>query len=339
MRTADALDVVRSGVTVATAELPHRDVRRAVDFAFEAFELPTAPSLPGRSGGESGLAQALTGVAEVSAGADGALRAEPLPSVTAASIRADLARPAFTGLRAFLEHGRRRAHATPVRWTLPGPITAGVALVRAGMAPTTAFEFAGRAGRAHVVAIAEAVAVAMPQAPQLMVLDESRCPPLGAPDCPISAGEAVDLLSSVLAPVERTVAVGVRVGGNADLGLVLESGPRVLEVPATVDPATCAGHLTDFLARGGWITWGVVAAEAGIVDPPTRAWNRLTDLWCQLVRRGCELSALRGQAMFATADGLAAHTPAGAANIAATVADVARLVRGDTGAARLVLGG
>jgi len=337
MATPDALELIAPGTTVGAPELPHRHVPAALDFAFDAFDIPTAAALPRRSPDESSLGQALSGLARVTETPDGELHIEVEPGATWASIGTGLDAPAFEALQAFIERCRRRDHAGVVRWTLPGPLTAGTALVQAGVAPSAAFKFAGHAVRGRLAAIADAFAAAAPRARQLIVVDESLAG-LGQADGPLSPGEATDLLSSALAEVERVATVGVRVGTDADLALLLEAGPRVIEIPTTADTATYAGYLGSFLARGGWITWGVVDTEGPIVDTPTRAWKRLNDTWCGLVQRGCDPAVLRRQALFSTTGGLAAHTPAGAVQIAATVGDVARLVRAEAGAARFVLG-
>jgi len=331
------LEVLAAGATTGVTELPHRATGQALDFAF-APDVPTAPRLPRRSPAESALAQALVGVPGVTLGEGGRIAIDIDALDADAPVFTDLASEPFGGYRAFLKRLQVRRHAGPVHWELIGPISVGLALRRAGAEPDVAFQVALRAVRARLIALAAAFRDAAPGSSQLIVLDEPSAAELGRRDFPLAPGEATDLLSAAMAAVEPIGTVGVRARAGTDVALLLEAGPRVIALPVTSDLVAYAGYLDRFLERGGWVAWGVVATEGPIADTPTRAWHRVSSLWCELVQRGCDAKVLRRQCLFTTDGGLAAHAPAVAVQITATVADVARLVRAEAGAARFVLG-
>lgn len=329
---------VAAGATVGHGSLPHRQPGQAVDFAFDVYDVPTVPTLPRRSPAEATIAQALNGTPGVMLGQYGSLAVDLRRLDPEAPVSTDLASDSFAGMRAFTERLRARGHVGPVKWQFAGPLSVGIALCRAGADPRLAFRVAGRAVRAHLVRLADELAAAAPDTHQMVVLDEPYAGELNRPDFPLAPGEASDLLSAAMAAVEPIATVGVRARADADIALLVDAGPHVLAIAASTDLTACAGYVERFLDNGGWVVWGVVATDGPVVDSPARAWSRLSTRWCDLVQRGCDPEALRSQAMYSADGGLAMHTPTVAAQIAATVADMARLARIESGAARFVLG-
>jgi len=332
----DLSDLLVPGATVGTGPVPHRGLAASLDFGCDASDVPTAPIPARHDPRQTGAAQVLAGVVGITTHADGTFAVDPGAIDHLAPVAAGLDRPEFEALRAFVERCRRRQHTGPVRWGLTGPVAVTRELCRRGVPTPTAAAVALAAVRTHLTVVAAEFAEAAPRAVQVVVLDEAAGGPPG--DTGLAPSEATDVLSAALAAVERCAVAGVRGGADADVPLLLEAGPRLIELPTSLDPATYAGYLTAFLERGGWVVWDVLATDGPIVDTPTRAWKRLSEVWCALVQRGCDLTPLRRQAWFAPGGGLDAHSPAGASQIAATVADVARLARADAGAARFVLG-
>ncbi len=55
-RARSALDLVEPAATTGVGALPHRNAVQAAAFAFEAFDVPTIPSLPRRSPAEAPIA-------------------------------------------------------------------------------------------------------------------------------------------------------------------------------------------------------------------------------------------------------------------------------------------
>ncbi|HWL41429.1 MAG TPA: hypothetical protein VNQ73_00700 [Ilumatobacter sp.] len=335
---APLASVVPAGATIGHGSVPHRQVAQAIDFAFEAYDVPSAPALPRRSPAEGAIAQALAGMPGVMLGQYGSVAIDLTKLDPEAPVDTDLASDGFAGIRAFLKRLAHRGHTGPVKWQFAGPLSVGLALRRAGADPELAFRVALGAVRAHVTALAAEFAAAAPGAHQIVVFDEPLAGQLTRHDFPLAPGEASDMLSAAMAAVEPVATVGVRARADADVAQLVDAGPQLLAIPVAADLSACAGYVERFLAGGGWVVWGVVATDGPVADAPSRAWNRLSARWCELVQCGCDPAALRSQALFAADGGLGLHSPAVAAQISATVADTARLARLDTGAARFVLG-
>ena len=281
-----ALDVIVAGSTTGIGSLPHRNASQAVEFAFDAYDVPAIPSLPRRSPAESSIAQALVGATGVTLGQYGTVAVDVERLDPAAPVETDLRSDNFVGFRTFLDVARNRRYAGPVKWQFVGPISLGVALRRAGAAPDVAFGVAAKAVGSHLSVLSAAVSAALPDAPQLVVLDEPFIDGLMSNDFPIAPDEAVDLLSSAMAVLEPKVAVGVHCCGDADVATLLESGPSVLSLPVSVSLVPLAGYLDRFLRNGGWIAWGAVATEGPIGVTSARSWHHMSKVWCELVQRG-----------------------------------------------------
>lgn len=333
-----ALDIIAPGSTTGPGSLPHRRALSAIAFSFDTYDVPILPSLPRRSPAESPIAQALVGVPGVTCGQYGSFVVDASRLSDTAEVVTNIGSDAFGTFRAGLTHMAEIGYAGPVTWRLVGPITLGLALRRAGVRADVAFHVAQHAVRSHAVALAQAVRAAAPAAAQMVVFDEQDLGAVSQSDFPLAPGEAVDVLSGALAAVEHLAVAGVQVGRDCDIGLVLDAGPDVLAVPTLADVGAAAGHIDQFLRRGGWIIWGAAATEGPIGDTPNRAWQRLAQSWCQLVQQGCEPLRLREQCMFAPAGGLCGHNRSVVDQVTATVADIARLARGEGSSARFLLG-
>jgi hypothetical protein len=333
-----ALAVVEPGSTTGIGSLPHRNAQHAAEFSLDAYDIPAIPSLPRRSPAEASIAQALVGVAGVTLGQYGTVAVDPTRLDPAADVRTDLRDDRFAGFRAFLELAAERGHASPVKWQFVGPISVGVALRRAGAAPDVAFDVALRVVSGHVRALTAAVSAALPDAAQLVVLDEPLAEALMSRDFPIAPDEAIDLLSAAMAVLEPVATVGVHACGDADIVTLLESGPEVLSLPARRSLAPLAGYLDRFLRNGGWIAWGAIATEGPIGVTSTRSWHQLSSVWCELVQRGCDPEMLRAQSLLTPECGLGTHSPAVAERVCHSLRDVSRSLRSESAAAKFVLG-
>jgi hypothetical protein len=336
---ASAFDQVEPASTTGVGALPHRNANDAVTFSFEAFDIPTIPSLPRRSPAEAPIAQALAGVPGVSTGQYGAIAVDVDRLDPSAQVTTDLGWDHFTGFRTFLEVAAERGYDGPVKWQFVGPISVGVALVRAGAQPEVAFEVALQAVDGHLRSLAAAVAGELPGAAQIVLLDEPLVDGLMLPDFPIAPDHAVDLLSSAMASIQTSAAVGVHTCADVDIATLLESGPQVLSLPVSSSVVPLVGYLERFLRHGGWIAWGAVATEGPIGVTSTRSWHQLSTLWCDLVQRGCDPERLRSQAILTPQCGLAAHNTAVAERVCHSLRDVSRSVRSTAAAAKLMLGG
>lgn len=329
--------LLAGGTATGVGSLPHRDAVAAAEFVLlHTPELPAIPSLPRRSPAEGMIAQAVVGIRGVGLGPYGSItvdldRVDPLAPVVT-----DLGHDAFGGFRAFLTVAAGRT--APVKWQLTGPVTLGLALVRAGVPVSTAFDVAVRAVRAHLQALHAEVAAALPGAEQVVVVDEPSLGALMAPGLPIPPDAAIDLVSGALAAIERDALAGVHCCAAADWASVLAAGPAVLSLPATPDLVDVAGYLARFLERGGVVAWGVVPTDGPLSRTAERPWRQLSELWCQLVQRGCDAMALRQQSLITPACGLGLHAEEVAALVFDQVNEIAHRVRTQALATRLTLG-
>jgi hypothetical protein len=295
------------GLSTGIGSLPHFDPGEAVEFVLRhAPRLPFAPSLPARSRREGIISQAATGIAGIDVDEDGALfidhvRVDPDAPLADTSFSGD----AFVGLRAFLTAIVDRSG--PIKVSLTGPVTLGVALHAAGLARDLAFRVSAAAVQQRAKAMVDLVARRVPQADVIAFVDEpslASCTDAGFPIGPV---EAVDLVSSALAALENRATTALHCCGRADWRLVLQAGPQVLSLPTDAGVEQSPGAVADFLDRGGWLAWGAVPTDRPIGSTVERLWRQLSVLWCDLVSGGCEPSRLRTQSLITPACGLAHH--------------------------------
>lgn len=338
-RGRSVFDLLEPASTTGVGALPHRNADDAAAFSFSAFDVPTVPSLPRRSPAEAPIAQALAGVPGVSTGQYGAVAVDVDRLDPEAPVATDLQWDHFGGFRAFLDAATARRHSGPVKWQFVGPLSVGVALHRAGAGPEVAFDVAVSAVSGHLRYLSSAMATALPDAAQIVVLDEPLIEGLMHGDFPVAPDHAVDLLSTAMASIESSAAVGVHTCADVDIATLLEAGPHVLSLPVSSSVVPLVGYLERFLRRGGWIAWGAVATEGPIGVTSTRSWHQLSTVWCDLVQRGCDPELLRSQAILTPQCGLGAHSNVVAERVCHSLRDVSRSVRSTTAAAKLMLGG
>ena len=299
-----------NGAATSIGGLPHRDAAAAAAFAIGEFEIATIPSLPN------------------------------IADITASALATDeLDDSSFDGLHAFLTLGRLiNLDGAPITWHLPGPLSVGVSLCDAGIEPAEAFALAGKVVRSKLVEVAAEVTGVLPNSPQLVMIDEPALADLMTPDFPIPPDHAVDLMSSAMAALPQDVVAGIHCNSRCDIATMLASGPAVISVPVADDLVEGAGYIDRFLDDGGVIAWGVVPTGGPIGASPERYWRALSDVWCELVRRGCDPVALRRQSMVTPGGGLEAHAVSVARRLARLTAEVAKRVRDQANATRFALG-
>jgi hypothetical protein len=328
-----------NGQSVGIGSLPHRDERAAAAFALSEFDIATIPSLPIRSPAEGMIGQAIGGLPGVSFGQYGSFAIDPVGLADDVPITTDLTTDAFVGLRSFLDLARTvRFDGTPVKWQFVGPVTLGVALQRAGLRSTQAFTIAAEAVRHHVSQIASAVSEALPNSPQLMLLDEPWLADLMSSEFPIPPDIAVDLISTGMAAVGPKVAVGLHCCAPCDVATLLESGPQVISIALSANLVEYAGYLGRFISNGGVIAWGVLPTAGPMTAKPDRYWRELSDVWCTLVERGVDPVMLRRQSLVTPVCGLAGHQVSTARRIARLSSDIGQKVKAQALSDRLALG-
>ncbi len=327
------------GAAAGIGSLPHQDPTVAAAFAIDEFEIATIPTLPTRSPAEAMIAQAAVGLPGISVDRDGAIIVDNPQMSLHEPVCTDLGHDSFVGFKSFLDHAKRSGlDGSPVKWQYVGPVTLGVALQRAGLDIEPAFELASTGVRTQLAAVSAAVADALPNSPQMVVLDEPWFADLMAPGFPIPPDEAIDRMSSAMAALPSTSLVGVHCCGPCDVATLLASGPSVVSLPASPDLVEWSGYLSRYLTDGGIIAWGVIPTDGPIPVTSERFWRALSDLWCALVQRGCDPVMLRRNSMVTPHCGLAMHSEPVARQIALLTAEVAKRVKDQSMATRFALG-
>lgn len=332
---------IANGATVGIGSLPHRDLSDGVAFALAATQIATIPSFPRRSPAEGMTMQAMSGIRGITVGQYGAVAVDVGRIDPCAPVLTDLHHDAFAGFRAFLDAAAARqgsAAVETVKWQIVGPVTLGIALVRAGVPEAIAFDVAIRALRAHISSLLDSVDEALPGCAQLVFIDEPDMSELTDGGFPLAPDAAIDLVSGALAAIEQRAVSGLHVCGEADWPSLIGAGPKVVAIPVRESLLAAAGHLQQFLSRGGVVAWGAVRTDGPIASTVERPWRQLSDLWCQLVERGCDPQLLRQNSLVTPECGLGTHSPAVVDRIHRIVTELGRRVHDQAIASRFVLG-
>lgn len=295
------------GLSTGIGSLPHCDPGEAVEFVLRhAPRLPFAPTLPARSRREGMIAQAATGIAGVVVDDEGGLLLDEAALDPEAPLDPTVfAGDAYVGLRAFLNAIADRPG--PLKVSLTGPVTLGLALHAAGVERELAFRVAGAAVNQRATALLDLVEDRVPQAQVVAFVDEPSLASLTRHGFPIDPMGAVDLVSGALASIEPRATTALHCCGRADWRLVLQAGPNLLSAPVDAGLEASAGTLADFLDRGGWIAWGAVPTDGPLGSTVDRLWRQLNILWAELVAGGCDPAQLRTQSLVTPACGLVQH--------------------------------
>lgn len=341
MATA-AASILTSGASTLVGSLPHRDARRAAEFAWASTDVPCIPSLPRRSPAEGMVAQAIVGIRGINLGQYGSLSIDVARIDPLAPVQTDLEHDAFGGFRAFVAHGRHHVQTTgyagPIKWQFIGPVSLGRALVRAGVPTHIAFSVAVRTVRQYLMVMNRAVREAFPDNPQLVMVDEPDLGDLDDETFPIAPDTAIDLMSGALAAVEREAVVGLHSCADVSIAHLLAAGPHVLSVPVSSRLVDGATGLARHLDGGGWVAWGAVATDGPIGQSVERWCKRLASGWCGLVQGGCDAARLRQQSILTPECGLALHSSDSAALVVHQVRELAERVRTQALVTRLNVG-
>lgn len=327
------------GTPSSIGSLPYTDLDVAVRAALQLTpDLPAAPQLPRRHPMEAMLAQVTAGMPGVRATPGGAGLAVDRRRFGPGDTSEPLDPVAWAATLAFLQAAAADDRRGPVKVQVAGPVTLGLALTAAGVASGEAFAIAGRVVAGRVRALLDAAASILPAAPVVLVLDEPGLTAISDPSFPLGPDETIDLLSSGLAAAGTAMQAGIHCCGPTDWRLVLQAGPDLVSTPVGERVADDAVVLSTFLERGGWIAWGVVPTDRPIGDRGDVQWRRLTQLWCDLSRNGCDPMLLRTQAILTPACGLALHRPEQVETIFGLVRHLAERVHDQALAARMSAG-
>lgn len=327
------------GTPAAVGSLPFTDTTVGVTEALRLTpELPTAPQLPRRHPREGMLAQVAAGVPGVTVDAEsGSVRVDRR-RLSAGDAGRPLDPEAWAGTLAFLDAVGATGRTGPVKLQITGPITLGLALFHGGARPSRSFAVAATVVRDRVRALLTAAADAAPDAPVVLVLDEPGLTAYPSDAFPLGADETIDLLSGGLAAAKAAAMAGVHCCGPTDWRLVLHAGPDLISMPVDDSVGDDAAGLSSFLDRGGWVAWGVVPTDRPLGEREDVHWRRLTGLWCDLSRNGCDPMLLRTQSILTPACGLAHHAPAQVDHVFGLVQRLAERVQDQALAARMSAG-
>ena len=294
------------GTATSIGSLPHLAPDDGAAFVLARHpDLPAVPQLPRRSRRAGMVAEAAVGIPGVEVVDDGSLVVDaPLLEANGADGAFVDEAPLPDGLVAFLEQVAGRTK--PVKLQLTGPVTLGIALVRAGVAPDPAFAVAGAAVRARARRLLEQAARRAPDAAAVLFLDEPGLTCSEHPGFPLARHGVTDLLSGVLSD-SAAAATGVHCCGPTDWGAVVEAGPDILSLPVPLVGAADPLAISGFLESGGRVAWGAVPTDGPVSDDVGLLWRRLVGAWCDLVRAGCDPVLLRSRSLVTPACGLAGH--------------------------------
>lgn len=306
-----ATDALRPGLHTGIGPLAHVDPLEAVQFLLRRQpQLPAAPELPRRSPAEGRVARALHGVPGVQVRTDGSLTVdvEAVDRALAAGDPfddVDVDGDGWLGLRVFLDEIRGRAE--PVKLQVPGPVTVAVALHAQGVSSPSAIEVATRSVQARARRLIHAARASVPSAALLVVVDEPGLAGSMHPVFPFGGADITASLAAVLDVLRPHAAVGVHCDHRADWPAILRSRPDLLSAPVDGRLETATDELAAFLQGGGWVAWGAVPVHEPIGTVGEALWKRLSWLWCELVREGCDPVLLRTQALVTPSSGLDGH--------------------------------
>jgi hypothetical protein len=141
-----------------------------------------------------------------------------------------------------------------------------------------------------------------------------------------------------MAALTPMATVGVHCCAEVDIASLLAAGPDVLAIPVDAQLVNVAGYLVRFLEGGGRIAWGAVSTDGPIPTGSERPWRQLSDLWCELVKRGCDPVLLRQRSLVTPHCGLGLHTPAIADRVCRLTREVGRRINEQAIASRFALG-
>lgn len=272
------------------------------------------------------IAQAVIGIQGVQPGQYGSLSVDLSRIDPQAPVRTDLDHDAFGGFRAFIAAATAEDYVGPIKWQFVGPVTLGMALLRAGVHVDVAFDVALKAVRSHMWAMFECLTAAFPASEHIVMLDEPLLDEVQLNEFPIPPDTTIDLVSSALAGLENSATVGVHCCGETDWAHVLAAGPSIISLPVRTDLSRQASYIARFLNAGGTIMWGAVVTDGVLSYSAERPWRELNDAWAVLTDLGCDPLQLRQQSMISPVCGLGVHTDGVAEHIFDLVRDVSERV-------------
>jgi hypothetical protein len=266
-----------------------------------------------------------------------------LPSAPPVVLSADALAPVDGdgALVAFLRTIRGRTE--PVVVSITGPVTLDLDLRRHGLDAVDAARTASRSVSRAASSLLDTVQRIVPGAAVLLFLQEPVLANSMHPTFPLGADEISDLVSDVVDEVDAThpgddVVLGLQVDGRADWAMLLRTGIGALAAPISAHLETAAAEIDHFLRSGGIVAWGAVPVDEPLGVSADRLWKRLSDLWCELSRRGIDPLLLRERSIITPAAGLGNFGLSQAQRILTLTEDLATRVLRQSLGVRLSIG-
>lgn len=328
-------DGLHAGAASAIGSVPYLDADRAARVILEAApKLPAVPELTRAIPASTllgSVAAAVPGLVMTSAGLQAT---RPIDPETDLDVGPDPDRDA--GLFALTALADDSLPAIKVQ--VPGPVTVATALTGTGMRVGDASHLALRYARARAAALLDHVVDALPMTVPVVCFDEPGLVTLADDRAVMTTSEAIDAMAEALADVESIGVGAVHCCGRTDWGAVLQSGAEIVFAPLEHGLEELPGAVGAHLERGGWIGWGVVPTDEPLGTTGERSWKRLADIWCSMVRAGCDPLRLRTQALVTPDCGLAGHGESQAERVLDVTASVAARAHDQVVAVRFAVG-
>ena len=307
----------------------------------QAYDIPTMPSLPRRSPAESPIAQALIGrvrrdARSVRHGGDRRRAARPVGAGV------DRPRPRPLHRVPHVPRGCRPSVVTPAPWHGTSPGRSRSASRCCVPVPRRARLRRGsrRRSRAHIRSLAAAVDEALPDSPQLVIIDEPFADEIFGRASPITPDEGVDLV--VVGDGRR------RAGRHGRRPLLLRRRPvaaarrrsaRRVAPGVRHDRTARRVHRPLPRRRAAGSSGARSPPVVRSASPPTVPGTGSRRCGTTSCSAGARRSRLREQSLLTADCGLGSHGVPVAERISQSLRDIGRAVRSDATAAKLVLGG
>ena len=318
-------DGLHAGASSAIGSLPYLDAEEAARVVLRAApKLPAAPELIRLSPAASLLGSVAAGLQAT----------RPIDPETPLDVGPDPARDA--GLLALTALADDDLPAIKVQ--VPGPVTVATALTGTGMPVAEARRLALRFARARAAALLDHVVDALPMTVPVVCFDEPGLVTLDDDRSIMTTSEAIDAVAEALADIESIGIGAVHCCGRTDWGAVLQTGAEIVFAPLEQGLEELPGAVGAHLERGGWIGWGVVPTDEPLGTTGERSWKRLAEIWCSMVRSGCDPLRLRTQALVTPDCGLAGHGESQAERVLDITSSVAARAHDQVVAVRFAVG-
>ncbi|MEO1063277.1 MAG: hypothetical protein AAFZ07_17825 [Actinomycetota bacterium] len=328
-------DGLHAGAASAIGSLPYLDADWAARVILDAApKLPAVPELTRASPASTllgAVAAAVPGLVMTSAGLQAT---RPIDPEIDLDVGPHPERDA--GLFALLAAADDSLPAIKVQ--VPGPVTVATALTATGMPVADASRLALRYARARAAALLDHVVDALPVTVPVVCFDEPGLVTLADDRAVMTTSEAIDAIAEALADVESIGVGAVHCCGRTDWGAVLQTGAEIVFAPLEHGLEELPGAVGAHLDRGGWIGWGVVPTDEPLGTTGERSWKRLAEIWCSMVRAGCDPLRLRTQALVTPDCGLAGHGESQAERVLDVTASVAAKAHDQVVAVRFAVG-